>query len=71
MLVGPAVFFVWVSYVVADDIDATRDDESEELLARPQWTWLQDGRLRHSAIPRRQEHEQVHHLTLQQRTCPH
>lgn len=65
MFVGPAVLLVRVGAVRSDDVDVSRDDQAEHLLARPERPRLQDGRLRHLAVPRGQEHQQVHHLTLQ------
>ena len=49
----------------ADDVDVAGDDETEYLLARPERSGLQDGRLGHFAVPRGEEHQQVHHLALQ------
>ena len=48
-------------------IYAPRDDEGEDLFARPQGFGLQDSGLGHVAIPAGQKHEQIHHLTLQDR----
>ena len=50
-LVGPGVLVVGMGNVVTDDVNAPRDDESEELFARPQWPGFEDGRLGHAAVP--------------------
>lgn len=38
MLVWATIFFIRVGAMCADDIDVTRNDETEDLLACPQWT---------------------------------
>lgn len=48
----------------SDDVDVSRNDEAENLLACPQRTGFEDGRLRHFSIPGGEEHEEVHHFTL-------
>jgi len=53
--------------VGSHQIYAPRDDEGEDLFARPQGFGLQDSGLGHVAIPAGQKHEQIHHLTLQDR----
>lgn len=64
MLVGPAVFLVGVGAVRSDHVDVSGNDEAEDLLACPQGAGLDDRRLGDLAVPRGEEHEQVHHLTL-------
>lgn len=64
VLVGATVLLVRVSAVGTNDVDVARDDEAEDLLARPEGPRFQDGWLGHLAVPRRKEHQQVHHLTL-------
>lgn len=66
MLVLTAVLLVRVGAVGSDNVDVSRNDKTEDLLARPQRTWFKDGRLRHFPIPGGQEHEEVHDFTLQQ-----
>lgn len=65
MLVRPAVLVIWVGAMCADHIDVSRDDEAEDLLPGPQSAGLEDGWLRHFAIPSGEEHQKVHHFPLQ------
>lgn len=67
MLVGTTVLVVRVGAVCADDVDVSRNDETEDLLACPHGAGLEDGRLRHFPIPGGEVHEEVHHLTLKGR----
>lgn len=69
MFVGPTVLLVWVGAVCSDGVDVARDDEAEDLLARPERPGLQDGWLGHLAVPRGQEHQEVHHIALGDRSC--
>lgn len=64
VFVGPAVLLVGVGAVCSDHVDVSGNDEAEDLLARPQRTGLDDGGLGDLAVPRGEEHEQVHHLAL-------
>lgn len=64
VFVGAAVFVIRVCAVCADHVNVSRNDEAEDLLAGPQRTGLEDCRLRHFPVPRRQEHQEVHHFTL-------
>lgn len=64
VFVGAAVLLVGVSAVGSDDVDVAGNDEAENLLARPEGPRLQDGRLGYLAVPRGEEHQQVHHLAL-------
>lgn len=64
MFVRAAVLIVGVGAVRSDDIDVSRNDEAEDLLACPQRTGLEDGRLRHFPIPGGEEHKEVHHFAL-------
>lgn len=63
-LVGSSVLFIWVRAVCAHAVDAARNDEWEELFARPQWPWLEHTRHGQTAIPRGQVHQQLHHVRL-------
>ena len=63
-LVRTVVFAVRVSAVRTDAVDATRNDEREELLACPQRLWFEDGGLRNATVPRGQIHEKLHELSL-------
>lgn len=65
MLVRPAVLVIWMGAVCADHVDVSRDDEAEDLLPGPQSAWLEDGWLRHFAVPSGEEHQKVHHFPLQ------
>ena len=42
----------------------TWNNEGEELFSSPEWLWLEDGWDGQLAVPRRQEHHKVHHLSL-------
>ena len=48
----------------ADAVDAAGDDDREDLLARPHRLRLQDGRVGKASVPRRHEHEDLHHFLL-------
>lgn len=63
-LVGPVVLLVRVGAVGADEVHVARDDQREDLLARPQGLGLQDGRHGHLPVPDGQEHQDRHHLVL-------
>lgn len=65
MLIRPAVLVIWMGAVCADHVDVSRDDEAEDLLPGPQSTGLEDGWLRHFAVPSGEEHQKVHHFPLQ------
>lgn len=67
MLVRAAVLVIWMSAVCADHVDVSRNDETEDLLPCPQSAGLEDGWLRHFAVPSGEEHQKVHHLPLQGR----
>lgn len=64
VFVRATVLIIRVGAVCADDVDVSRNDETEDLLACPQRTGLKDGWLRHLPIPGGEEHEEVHHFTL-------
>ena len=64
VFVGPAVLLVWMGAVGPDHVDVSGDDEAEDLLSRPKGAGLDDGRLGDLAVPRGEEHQQVHHLSL-------
>lgn len=64
MLVRTAVLIVRVGTVCADHVNVSWNDETEDLLASPQRTGFENGRLRHLPIPGGEEHEEVHHFTL-------
>jgi len=68
VFIRAAVLFIRVSAVCADGINVPRDDQAEDLFARPEGSRLQYSRLGHSAIPCREKHEEVHHLTLKRST---
>lgn len=57
VLVGAAVLLVRVSAVGTDYVDVARDDETEDLFARPEGPGFQDGGLGHLAVPRGEEHQ--------------
>jgi len=57
--------------VCPDQVHPARDDEGEDLLARPQGAGLEDAGVGHVAVPAGQEHEDVHHLALKQNNTGH
>lgn len=65
------ILIIRVSGVSTDDIDVTRDGESEHLLPCPEWLGLEDCWLRHLAIPGGKPHEQVHHFLLHRADVGH
>lgn len=67
MFIRAAVLFIRVSAVCSDCINVPRDDQAEDLFACPEGSRLQYSWLGHFPIPRREKHEEVHHLTLKQR----
>lgn len=66
MFIRTAVLFIRVSAVCSDCINVPRDDQAEDLFARPEGSRLQYSWLGHFPIPCREKHEEVHHLTLKQ-----
>ena len=63
-LVRPLVLIIRVSAVGSDHIHSARDDERKQLLARPHWLGLDDGRLWDNTIPSGQVHQEVHKVSL-------
>ena len=64
VLVRAGVLGVRVSHVVTDTVDTVRQDQREELLARPQGHWLQNRRNRHFSVPLDFVEHQVHEVGL-------
>ena len=64
VFVRAAVLLVRVGAVCADDVDVSWNDETEDLLACPEGTWLEDGWLGHFPVPGGEEHEEVHDFPL-------
>ncbi len=63
-LILSTVLFIWMRTMCPDAVDTSRNDETEELFACPQWLRFEDGGLWHFTVPGREMHHQVHHLIL-------
>lgn len=68
MLVRATVLIIGMGAVGTDTVDVAGYDEGEDLLPCPQGPGLQDGWLWDLAVPRGQEHQEVHHLPLEKKS---
>ena len=68
-LVGSSILLVGMCAVGAHTVDAAGNDEGEELLARPLGPRFEHTRHGQTAVPRRQIHQQLHHVRLYTQTA--